>query len=534
MPQSLSAIERSNPPPRRKSCAACIKAKRRCTLEFPACLRCAQRHLSCVYPEQRNLRRRAVNTASAQRSGPVLASDTLSPYWDPAGWGGQSPSGMQPSLRLAHPVPAPGPIIPPMSTACNIDGSMNPVLEVPHIPLNGPPQQCLPGLPEMSTLYSDPGPNKHVAVAISPAQASISATLSWVIRTRLQYAIDKTRNAPRQMVLENQTHFCHPCLYEQNMPRSMQDAFSSCALWMAKNAVNAEVVLRAIENRAQELAASPMPLDPLEIIARAQAMLLYQIIRIFDGDMQSMSSERGGADQALEDACFALMNHITVDTAVVTGSPNQSDDPSTFYPSPSCSDVSNPSSPATKRTTDLNANPNPHTNLTQSHRASFPPHSTQSPGGANHNPSVDIHLQAPATAPEPDLPLYPLDATRSFWQTWVFQESARRTVLTAGYFLTLRRMLRGEMPPVCGGRLVTAAARHSFTISTHLWGARDPLSFAIAWRTGRRWVVRNNNYAEVLSNARADDVDTFGKMMLTSEMGINETRGWLITAGGDL
>lgn len=38
----------------------------------------------------------------------------------------------------------------------------------------------------------------------------------------------------------------------------------------------------------------------------------------------------------------------------------------------------------------------------------------------------------------------------------------------------------------------------------------------------------------MLNDAKAEDIDLFGKMMLTSEMGITEARGWLITAGGDL
>lgn len=266
---------------------------------------------------------------------------------------------------------------------------------------------------------------------------------------------------------------------------SPSDAFSSCALWMAKNPVNAEVILRSIESRVQELIASPMPRDPLETIARTQALLFYQIIRVFDGDVRS-SSAAEETTQALEDASFALMDHIF--DGVMASSPNPSDDYGAFYPSPSNSDRSQPSSPVAKRNINPNQNQqqntNPDPNPTHDHRN--PNTQLTQPAATNHphNPQPDLHLQAP------DLPLYPLDTARAFWQTWIFQESARRTVLTAGYFLTLHRLMKGEMPDVCGGRLVAAAARHSFTISEHLWSARDPLSFAIAWRSGRRWVVR--------------------------------------------
>jgi hypothetical protein len=49
---SKTASERANPPPRRKSCAACTRAKRRCDLAHPACVRCAGRGLACVYPHR--------------------------------------------------------------------------------------------------------------------------------------------------------------------------------------------------------------------------------------------------------------------------------------------------------------------------------------------------------------------------------------------------------------------------------------------------------------------------------------------------
>jgi len=50
-PSMLPATGARIPPPlRRKSCAACIKAKRRCTLQQPRCGRCTQRNIRCRYP----------------------------------------------------------------------------------------------------------------------------------------------------------------------------------------------------------------------------------------------------------------------------------------------------------------------------------------------------------------------------------------------------------------------------------------------------------------------------------------------------
>jgi hypothetical protein len=78
---------------------------------------------------------------------------------------------------------------------------------------------------------------------------------------------------------------------------------------MNKTPANKLIVLRIIESRAQELCSAPMPNTPLEILARAQALLLYQIIRLFDGDVQlRMGAEQGLG--SLEEAGFALMAFI--------------------------------------------------------------------------------------------------------------------------------------------------------------------------------------------------------------------------------
>jgi hypothetical protein len=42
------------------------------------------------------------------------------------------------------------------------------------------------------------------------------------ILNRLQWAVDEIKEAPKKMVLENQTPWCHPLLYKDAMPRSMQ------------------------------------------------------------------------------------------------------------------------------------------------------------------------------------------------------------------------------------------------------------------------------------------------------------------------
>ena len=63
------------------------------------------------------------------------------------------------------------------------------------------------------------------------------------------------------------------------------DAYAACAMYIAKNSVNSRMILRAIDKSVKELLKSPQSTIPIEILARTQSLLLYQIIRLFDGDV---------------------------------------------------------------------------------------------------------------------------------------------------------------------------------------------------------------------------------------------------------
>lgn len=67
------------------------------------------------------------------------------------------------------------------------------------------------------------------------------------------------------------------------------DALAACSFYLAKNGANSGFVLRHVTLRAKELLASPNSASPLETLSRAQALLLYQIILAFDGDVRFSS-----------------------------------------------------------------------------------------------------------------------------------------------------------------------------------------------------------------------------------------------------
>ena len=63
------------------------------------------------------------------------------------------------------------------------------------------------------------------------------------------------------------------------------DAIAACALFNARNDTNADFVARHVIGRAKELMDAPMPTLPMEILARNQALILYQIMITFSDDV---------------------------------------------------------------------------------------------------------------------------------------------------------------------------------------------------------------------------------------------------------
>lgn len=63
------------------------------------------------------------------------------------------------------------------------------------------------------------------------------------------------------------------------------DAYAACAMYMAKNDVNKRMIFRGIEARAKELLRPPHSTMPIEVLARVQSLVLYQVIRLYDGDV---------------------------------------------------------------------------------------------------------------------------------------------------------------------------------------------------------------------------------------------------------
>ncbi|KAL2870360.1 Zn(II)2Cys6 transcription factor domain-containing protein [Aspergillus lucknowensis] len=124
-----------------------------------------------------------------------------------------------------------------------------------------------------------------------------------------------------------------------------------------------------------------------------------------------------------------------------------------------------------------------------------------------------------------------LEQTMHFWKLWVFEESARRTVLFTFYCLQIVRLVCGDKMMECDGKL---GLIHSWYFSAHLWNAPSALDFAVAWAEKEHFIVRNVNFTRVLREAQPNDVDCLGKMLLVTSQGVDRMREWFFARGAIL
>lgn len=115
-------------------------------------------------------------------------------------------------------------------------------------------------------------------------------------RTEKEAAVHRFKTWPDKWLMEGKAPFIHAQLYKSSMPKPLQDAYAACAIYATKTPDNEFVAFNIIEAKANELLSSPTQhsLTPLDLLAATQALLIFQFIRLFDGDIR----QRAQAEKA--------------------------------------------------------------------------------------------------------------------------------------------------------------------------------------------------------------------------------------------
>lgn len=145
-------------------------------------------------------------------------------------------------------------------------------------------------LPESWVILHQPAPYKQSDSLNGSLLESTEKILSWL----------------QQWVNDCSCPFIHAHLYKDDLPSCIQNAFTATAAYFAKTAANKGLILRIIEGNCNALLDQPevslddtndtTASDTLRHLARTQTLLIYQIIRLFDGDIRSRAQAENSMD----------------------------------------------------------------------------------------------------------------------------------------------------------------------------------------------------------------------------------------------
>ena len=293
---------------KRKACVQCTNAKRRCDKSAPRCRRCVERGDACRYESFRHLSHDPSDTSGfAAGGGDAVArpsADNHTAYY--------TDDGVEPSPT------SPGHGATAQPVAASTSGASGPA--------SGPASDNIPS--ELWFLSPDSWQRRFNFQRDEPLNNS-------VCEETLPHYIAKLQSWMHNWVTDGHCPLMHRHLYRGQMPDCVQDAFTALAAYhVARTPAARATALRIINRRADALVLSQpsldvgpdyvtragrgvdgnmsscsssilvepaLPttsviLDTLTHLARTQALFVYQLVRLFDGDIRSRALAEAHAD----------------------------------------------------------------------------------------------------------------------------------------------------------------------------------------------------------------------------------------------
>ena len=224
---------------------------------------------------------------------------------------------------------------------------------------------------------------------------------------------------------------------------ALQDAMSACALYCMKGVTNQALVFGNLEHKCQQLIATTNALlaSKTDLLAALQALLLYQMMRLFDGDIRLRAYAE--ADEPIAILWASQLSTLTHNAA----------------------------------------------------------HASLAAPGSTDTSVVTI-------------------GRRSDWQSWLVDESIRRSVITTF-------MLKGVYSFLKLGYDSPTDLRVCFTAQAALWGAQSATGWCRAQEETGRFEILVTHWDEAIAKAKPMDLEELGVLIMTMLWGPEATRTWL-------
>ncbi|KAK7702599.1 hypothetical protein SLS64_009562 [Diaporthe eres] len=274
------------------------------------------------------------------------------------------------------------------------------------------------------------------------------------------------------------TPFIHKQLYSFRLPRSVQDAYTTVALYLLRTEENEDMVHRTIQDRSAQLLqdeekhTTSSSLNPFGHLSRVHALLVYQIICLLDGDirLRALAEERiptmmAWLKQMLESVSFASQLTPSGSSGAMTAA----------------------------RGLGLGI--------------------------------VDVMDAAASTTPDAATPANRMSTCTNsssqeevLWHAWIFTESVRRTwIFAQGIHVVYDVILKGWT--VCAGAL-------KMTTASDVWDAPNSYAWTKICVEKNVRLSTPNEVENFLTEARPEDVDDFAKSLLEIMFGKAKMERW--------
>ncbi|KAF4208812.1 hypothetical protein CNMCM8927_008761 [Aspergillus lentulus] len=325
---------------RQKSCNACVRSKRRCDKRTPQCTRCAERGLSCLYHKNPAA---SGSDDSTSHAVDVDFEDLIAPD-EPSIIPGAEFEFGNPSVRgppLIQELVA--------SSAADAENSQMPLVgPTPSFDLSFLNFDNLPNYMTDTPQPFDMQPWHALAIQDQTSMTAISRISGSPLHANHRFPIDESRDVsedfqpwrlyqsdskigfmtksikeiPSVFVRTKEAPFLHRHLYRQNIPRSIITLYAAVSAYVAHNDSNRDWALRVLSEGVADLLAVPKEAahrrhhheatqshesatttaahaqtqgqadvgtraanTVYEKLANTQALWMYQVLRVFDGDI---------------------------------------------------------------------------------------------------------------------------------------------------------------------------------------------------------------------------------------------------------
>ncbi|KAI0842847.1 hypothetical protein F5Y06DRAFT_256256 [Hypoxylon sp. FL0890] len=263
---------------RQKNCNACVKSKRRCDKQFPLCGNCTKKGSLCIYGGQVEMQPCSSNSADAPASFDLAASTPAMSYGDDLMLNdGEFSTAFD--TNISH-----------QSRTFETDGTLGSLLD--SMAENG-----FGDTPQQPDFLRSDTPTAHTPESKALSRQDYSKVTDicddyapWQLAdpsTRIAYAMSVFKNFHITFARDNSTIYMHRHLYEGDTPRWILQAFSVCVIYANQTQATRGLLLKALHENVNDLkeTANGTALTPREKLARVHALIAYQTIRMFDGDI---------------------------------------------------------------------------------------------------------------------------------------------------------------------------------------------------------------------------------------------------------